>query len=338
MDDIIDLSPNDADPPVRCDRGVTPVPTADRRRHAPDRLIFAVRDGSLVARCSCWWRDSVSGDSAPMGIIGHYAAANREAGGLVLSRACGILAAAGCTTAAGPIDATTWRGYRFIVERGSHPPFFLEPDHPADWPEHWSDVGFAPLATYTSSVTDDLHTVDLRTSDAQAGLAAAGISIRAFDPTETDAELGRLFTLSGACFEKNYLYRPISEDEFREQYAALLPLVRAELILIAERESMPVGFVFAVPDVLQARRGAVDTVIVKTTGVDPSVSGMGLGSVLVDLVQRRARRMGFRRAIHALMHDTNRSRRISDRCARPMRRYAVLSRPLAAADRRPEAS
>jgi hypothetical protein len=39
--------------------------------------------------------------------------------------------------------------------------------------------------------------------------------------------------------------------------------------------------------------------------------------------------MGFRRAIHALMHETNVSRRLSDRYARTMRRYALFSRPLA---------
>jgi L-amino acid N-acyltransferase YncA len=90
-----------------------------------------------------------------------------------------------------------------------------------------------------------------------------------------------------------------------------------------------VGFVVALPDVLQARAGvAVDTVVVKTVGVDPGGSGMGLGGLLVALVQREASRLGFRRAIHALMHDTNASRRISDRSARTFRRYALLSKAL----------
>jgi hypothetical protein len=53
-----------------------------------------------------------------------------------------------------------------------------------------------------------------------------------------------------------------------------------------------------------------------------------LGGLLVALVQREASRLGFRRAIHALMHDTNASRRISDRSARTFRRYALLSKAL----------
>ena len=77
-----------------------------------------------------------------------------------------------------------------------------------------------------------------------------------------------------------------------------------------------------------ATRRAVDTVILKTIAVHPSVTGMGLGGVLMDLVQRSARHLGFRRAIHALIHETNVSRTISGRYARTIRRYALFSRTL----------
>ena len=88
---------------------------------------------------------------------------------------------------------------------------------------------------------------------------------------------------------------------------------------------------FALPDLLQARRGgAIDTVILKTVAVDPAMGGMGLGGVLMDLVQRHARGMGFRRAIHALIFETNVSRKISDRSARTFRRYALFSKQLPA--------
>ena len=330
MDEIIEVSPGEDDVAVRCDRGVSLVPRVDRVRHAPDGSLLAVRRGSLVARCSCWWRDTAVHDGARVGVIGHYAASDRDAGETLLSRACELLTAAGRTTAVGPMDGTTWRPYRFIVDRGSEPPFFLEPQNPPGWPRQWAGAGFSPLASYTSAVSHDLTADDPRSSGAPARLAAAGISIRAFDPTQPEAELQRIFKLSTRSFSRNLLYSPIAEGEFLEQYRALLPFVRPELILLAEREGSLVGVVVALPDVIQARGGTVaDTVIVKTVGVDPDVSGMGLGGALVALVQRRASRLGFRRAIHALMHEANASRRISDRYARTFRRYALLSRSLA---------
>jgi GNAT superfamily N-acetyltransferase len=326
MDKLIDLAPDADNPAVRCDRGVSLLPRTDRVRYAPDRSVLAVRQGSLVARCDCWWRARAAHDGAQArtGIIGHYAAVDRQAGEAVLSRACEVLEAAGCAIAAGPMDGTTWRRYRFIIERGNEPTFFLEPDHPSDWPEHWSSAGFSPLATYTSAVTHQLDVDHVYTSGALARLSSAGIAIREFDSAQPDAELRRIYRLATMSFSRNLLYSPISEDEFLEDARALLPILRPELVLLAERDGVPMGFLFAVPDIL----GPGDTVIIKTTAVDPRASGQGVAGALVALVHRRARQLGYRRAIHALMHETNVSRRISDRYARTFRRYALLSKRL----------
>jgi GNAT superfamily N-acetyltransferase len=96
--------------------------------------------------------------------------------------------------------------------------------------------------------------------------------------------------LSLAAFSRNFLYTPIPEAEFLAQNNAVLPYVLPDLILLAEKDDVLVGFMFALPDVLQARRGAApDTVILKTIAVHPSWSGMGLGGALIDLVRRSAR-------------------------------------------------
>jgi GNAT superfamily N-acetyltransferase len=326
MDDVMDIAPDTEDPAVRCDRGVSVVARTDRVRHAPDASVLAVRQGSLVARCDCWWRARAARDGGRprTGIIGHYAAVDPQAGQAVLRRACELLEAAGCANAVGPMDGTTWRRYRFIIERGNEPTFFLEPDNPGDWPEHWSSAGFSTLATYTSAVTHELDVDAACTSGALARLSSAGISIREFDSTQPDAELRRIYRLATVTFCENLLYSPIPEDEFLEDSRALLPILRQELVLLAERDGVPVGFLFAVPDVL----GSPDTMIIKTTAVDPRASGQGVAGALVALVHRRARQLGYRRAIHALMHETNVSRRISDRYARTFRRYALLSKAL----------
>jgi GNAT superfamily N-acetyltransferase len=227
------------------------------------------------------------------------------------------------------MDGNTWRRYRFIVDRGTEPSFLLEPDNPDDWPRHWSLAGFSQGATYSSALNDDLSVEDPRTATSLTRLRAEGISIRTLDPILIESELRRIFALTTVAFRRNLLYTPIPDAEFLAQYRALLPYLRPELILLAERGDALVGFMFAIPDLLQVQRGvALDTVILKTIAVDPSVSGMGLGGVLMDLVQRAARQMGFRRAIHALFHEMNESRRISARYARTIRRYALFARPL----------
>ena len=328
----IELDADDALPEARTDRGIGFLSDPDRSAHAPDRHLVAVEGGSLVARCSCWWTGAPRRVDERIGAIGHYAAASHAAGAALLARACEVLAGAGCTLAVGPMDGTTWRRYRFITERGEAPPFFLEPDNPDDWPAHWTSSGFAPLATYTSAVNDDLDVRDPRREAARDATRRAGIVIRPFDPARADEELRRIFQLSLRAFAANVLYTPLREAEFMAGNRALLPYAQPDTILLAERGPDLAGFMFAVPDVLQARRGeTIDTIVLKTMAVEPSCRGLGLGGVLMDEVQQAARALGFRRAIHALMHESNRSRVLSDRYARTIRRYTLFSRPLGAA-------
>jgi GNAT superfamily N-acetyltransferase len=326
---FIELSPQDPWPEAEAPAGVAPVPETDRRLHAPDVSLGLHDNGRLLARASCWWRGTPVHEGMATGVIGHYAAADAGAGGALLRRACELIAAAGAAVAIGPMDGNTWRRYRFIVERGDEPVFLLEPDNPDEWPAQWTNAGFSPLATYTSAINDDLSVEDPRTDQRLARLEGEGVRIRTIDAARIDLELPRIHALSLRAFAHNFLYTPLGEREFAAQYHAVLPLVRPELVLLAERGDDLIGFMFAIPDALQARRGhPVDTVILKTIAVDPSVAGSGLGGAMLDLAQRAARRLGFRRAIHALIHETNTSKQISDRYARTIRRYALYARLL----------
>ncbi len=353
---------------------IAPIDPRELTRHAPELHLLALGPSSqardepgvgaerevLRARCSCWWHQTPPLDghgAGKVGAIGHYAAADAEAGTWLIEAACRALRDAGCTIAIAPMDGNTWRKYRFIVDRGDEPPFFLEPDQPDAWPDHFRAGGFNELASYTSALNIDLAQDDPRLEAAASRLASRGITIRPFDPdpARAEADLRRVFKLSLASFRHNYPYTPIDEAEFLEQYRSVLPFVRPELVLLAERareseadaaplhESEPrparksdlepelVGFLFALPDLLQARRngsGVSDTIVIKTVAVAPGAAHAGLGSLLVGLVQREAHARGFRRAIHALMHERNVSQNISRRYAQTIRRYALFARRL----------
>ena len=164
---------------------------------------------------------------------------------------------------------------------------------------------------------------------AAARLEAAGYRFRALDLSALERELHQLFEVSLAAFARNLLYAPIAEPEFLAQYEAILPKVDPRLVLLAERDGCIVGYVFALPDLLEAARdGRARTVIVKTLAVHPDHAGSGIGGVLTDRAQQVGRALGFTRVIHALMHETNVSQRISHRYGHPFRRYALFARPL----------
>jgi GNAT superfamily N-acetyltransferase len=311
--------------------GALPLVTpAELTTHAPDVHAILLEAGEPVGRCSLWWRQTPLCSGQRLGAIGHYAVRDNAAARTLLRHACEQLGAHGCTLAVAPMDGTTWRRYRFVVERGSELAFFLEPDNPDGWPADFLTEGFTPLARYTSALNPDLTRADNRAEHAAANLAGRGIRIRALDPGTMERELHRIYALSAISFRNNFLYSCIAEEEFTDQYRQILPHVRHELVLLAEEDGELVGFLFALPDLLQARRGErVDTIIFKTIAVLPARSHAGLGSLLVDRGHAVARDLGYRRAIHALMHEENNSRNISSRTARTMRRYALFARSLA---------
>lgn len=301
--------------------------------HRPDAHGVVLADGRVVARCSVWTHGETSLAGDRVGVIGHFSAtANAQAAvEELLEAANGRLIAAGLRVAIGPMDGSTWHSYRFIAERGSEPPFFLETEHPAEWPDWWQAAGFRPLATYYSAMTDDLAWVDPRAARAEERLRSEGVALRCLQPERFEAELRAIHALSLEAFAGNFLYTPVGAEEFVSRYRRVEWIVRPEFVWLAERAGELVGFVFCLPDQTQAARGGrITNLIVKTLAVRPGRAYAGLGAVLMPPVRAAARAAGFTRLIHAFMHEANPSLRLSAHYARSFRRYVLLSRWLTA--------
>jgi GNAT superfamily N-acetyltransferase len=290
------------------------------------------RNGRLIADmggCSLWWGSALALNGAPTGLIGEYESADGETAMSLLAEATARLRDAGCAFAIGPMDGSTWRKYRFVTSRGSMLPFFLEPDNPDSYPAQFERAGFKPLATYFSAITCDLSTRDQRSDKISERMSNSGVRIRAVDLNAFDDELRRIFAVSREAFTENFLYTPISESEFMELYRPIRPFLLPDLILIAECEGAPIGYVFAMPDHARAQREElVDAIVVKTLAVLPGRRIAGLGSLLLDHVHAAAHTLGFRKAIHALMHESNVSRNLSARTAEIFRRYTLFAQLL----------
>ncbi len=303
--------------------------------HAADAHLCAIGlHGEVRAHCSLWWKETPQLPGYRVGAIGHYASVDDEAAGALLDEALARLREIGCTLAVGPMDGNTWRRYRFVTEAGpgqpQEPPFFLEPANPPEWPQQFERVGFARLAEYYSALNGDLARLDERIEPIAARLEAAGVRIRSAVDTDLREQLRRIYQVSRVAFTRNFLYTELPEEAFVAQYAGLLSRIQPELLLLAERGGELAGYLFAVPDLAQAARGcAIDTFLIKTVAILPEPSLRGLGGLLVGRAQQAGHRLGFRRCIHALMHEDNVSRNISSHYARMMRRYTLYSREIA---------
>lgn len=296
----------------------------------PDaRLAVFNNAGDLSARCSLWWQNTPRHSGRTVGYIGHYQANDSQSAASLLASACRRLATNGCMLAVGPVDGSTWMSYRHVVETSGAPPFFMEPRNPPDFPVQLDAAGFTALAHYRSSVQENLSARSERIDRAHDRLHGMGVEIRSLDAHRIDRELHAIHALSLECFEDALLFSPIDFESFKARYRPLLPHIDPELVLLAEHRSRLVGYLFGLPDALQTTRGdAVDTVIVKTIAVSPRRRYAGLGHVLTMIAAARARELGYRRAIHALMHERTGSANWSARFGHPIRRYALFYKAL----------
>ena len=281
----------------------------------PDELAADQPDAHMIlgdARCSLWWHRTPEHAGRRVGAIGHFSARGAESGAELLQAACKRLASEGCRLAIGPMDGNTWRRYRLVIEGSDEPPFFLEPANPAHWPTCFSRAGFSVAATYCSSMQEDLGFHDDRLTALARRAAEAGIRIRALERCSAERDLCDIHAVALCAFRDSFLFSPIDKTQFLAQYSRLLRCVRPELVLIAE-----------------AGRGAApSTAILKTIAARPGRAYAGIARLLVARGAQAAAELGYRRAVHALMHEANSSLSWSARHGRVFRRYALFGRTL----------
>jgi GNAT superfamily N-acetyltransferase len=292
--------------------------------------LVAREDDRALARLSLHVRDDMTGAPGRSGLIGHYEAASREAGVVLLAAARRELVQGGALRVLGPMNGSTWARYRLALDAepgdaAATPPWFTgEPRNPFDYPAHFEAAGFHVCARYESRI-EDLAGDAPDASAVAARVADAGFALRPLDLERFDDELGTLFALSLEAFADNLYYTPIPEAAFRAIYLPLRSRMDPEFVLVAvDREQRPCGFLFAFADPLAVRDGRAERLIAKTVAVAPRARGHGVANRMLDVLRSTARARGMREVVHALMHVANFSMRMSGRQeSRVFRRYAL---------------
>lgn len=312
-----------------CDEWAKDLPGLAAPGEGMDARVF-LRDsnGGVAAWASLWWNETPQLDGRRLGAIGGFGAKTQEASIILLDIACARLRDVGCARAVGPMNGNTWRSYRYVVESTGRGPFWLEPRNPAEYPTWWQGAGFSVIGGYSSSSVP--LTGAATVPDALvARMAESGLVIRDLDASRYDEELALIHEVTLAGFSNNFLYTPLGKEPFMAAYQKIRDRVEPRFVRIAELHGKACGYVFAIADLEAAARGEKPALIIKTLTVDPAARCAGLGSLLVDEVQRRGHEAGYTEAIHALQYDDNNVLRITKRHGGEcFRRYALFSKPL----------
>ncbi|MCC7003675.1 MAG: hypothetical protein IT357_16070 [Gemmatimonadaceae bacterium] len=290
---------------------------------------LARRGAAVVAGLATYRRDDFRGVAGECGLIGHFGACDADAAVALLREAAATLVREGATRVIGPMNGSTWARYRFVSAasspaEASEPPYLSEPTNSLKYPEYFEAAGFVPIVEYESRIQRDLTIVDPKAAPAVAKVADAGIRIEPLAIDRFVEVLGEIHALSLESFVDNPYYRPIDREEFLAMYTPMRPILDPDFVQLARDASGAlVGFVFAFVDPLGAAHGAPGRVVLKTLVTAPALRGLGLGALLVDRTRSLAVAKGHRAVIHALMHVSNVSKRMSERTASRFRRYVL---------------
>ncbi|WP_420586127.1 hypothetical protein [Ruegeria sp.] len=194
----------------------------------------------------------------------------------------------------------------------------MEPSNKPHAPDVFRSAGFAEISRYFSA------RVLLQAAAGSAPPETDGFVVEEWDGTDPEALFRQVFDLSTRAFSNNAFYKPISEADFLAMYMPVVPMMKPDLILFARRRNGTLaGFLFGIPNYAEGPNPR--SAILKTyASLEP-----GAGRHLAHRFHKTALSMGYDTAIHALIHDDNRS---ADRSAAEgatiFRRYALLGRKL----------
>jgi L-amino acid N-acyltransferase YncA len=277
------------------------------------------------ASCTVWWEDTPSFANHRVGLIGQFQAADDASSVQLLDDACKVLLENKCTLAVGPMDGSTWNRYRFVSRSDCRPAFFLEPQNPSFFPEHFHKAGFREIAKYHSAYAKNVRVAKSHTSTLAQRMHNEGVRFRTLDLSNYESELKKIYGVCIESFANNFMFTPISEESFLALYKPLKAFVEPKLVLIAEVDGKIVGFNFCLPD-----HSASDekTMIVKTLARCNDRKYAGLGKLMLAMSHNNAADLGYGAVIHALFHEQNKSSTLSGELAETFRDYSLYARTL----------
>ncbi len=202
----------------------------------------------------------------------------------------------------GPIEGSTWRSYRAIIDSSaedfpgnvvSHPHLatVLERNH------------YERLSTYVSCEIDRLGVQD-QLAQRKPDATFSKLNLESLSGKDFVDLLPQLYVLVSTTFSRNHLYSPISYDIFRKMYLPLQALADAGLVRIARYEKANVGLVLMLKD--------QHTLVVKTMGRLPGallqqqeIPSAQLGGAMAYACYEYFLQTDAQRLVMALMHVDN---------------------------------
>ncbi|HEX2795136.1 MAG TPA: N-acetyltransferase [Croceicoccus sp.] len=226
--------------------------------HADVQLFLARRGGRPVGRISAHidrlalTMPPEQGMGPETGNWGMLDAEDEEVARALIDRAEAWLREKGMTRVLAPISMSIWEEPGLLTFGHDHPPTVLMGHDPAHY-QAWIEArGYTPtkqLQTFDLDIRQDFPKLIQRVI--ASGEKNDRIRVRRVDKKRFDEEAAIILDILNDAWKTNWGFVPITDREVAYTGKKLKPLVREDLIMIAEYDGEPVAFMMTLPDVNQ---------------------------------------------------------------------------------------
>lgn len=204
----------------------------------------------------------------------------------------------------GPMNGSTWENYR--LKTSSHRIFLGDLSYQPQVVESFESAGFKTIERYVSALMHEIPGSISRLDERKNQLEKQGIKFRHLNMESWEQELQKIHELSLVAFQNNPFYTPILGKDFLLKYNEIKQFIDPQWVLLAELEQNLQGFVFAYIDIENK------CIIMKTVARKPDFRLGGLGLVMTDILQQKAKKEGIFQVVHSFMHQDAASLRCSE--------------------------
>lgn len=258
--------------------------------------IIVVEDDAVAGSLCVYHNPEIVYQGMPALLLGNFSCINAPAvADLLFTQAGTIGRTLGKSFLIGPINGSIWYDYRLPIS-GKEPLFYGDMVQPLYYADLFCLHGFQSIHRYHaySSALPAISNDPISLPDQ--------VVLRHVATDSFETELSGLYDLCHQAFKRIPFFTAVDRDFFVRKYTQLLPLISQKLSLIAAIDGKPVAFLFAYQDIQQPQ-----TLVIKTAAKHPDYHLPGLMTNIARTLLVHIAGMGHTKAIHAFMHEENRS-------------------------------
>ena len=223
--------------------------------HARHQFFLARRGGEVVGRISAHIDELALAQPPEQGMgqgTGNWGALETKDGAVasaLIRTAEDWLRGQGMTRVLAPMNLSIWEQPGLLVKGHDHPPMVMMGHNSARYQPWIEGLGYAPaksLYTYDLDITRDFPPLIQRII--QSGEKNARITVREVSLKHFDREVAIICDILNDAWSDNWGFVPFTPAEIAYTAKELKPLVKPDLIRIAEYDGEPVAFMMTLPD------------------------------------------------------------------------------------------